>query len=148
MTTAGGGDSSSAPGGMDYGPDYAAARLSVEIPDEAIQGVREITQQIEKFRTALESATHVEADFNRYLDDMAQATKLADEAQQHLTQSLMAYISMSSRMTGTPNMGVPGGQFQQPFSGSTPFDLPPTRPPNPSDVSAQMKAAAAGGAPG
>jgi len=147
MTTAGG-DSGSAPGGMDYGPDYAAARLSVEIPDEAIQGVREITQHIEKFRVALESATHTEADFNRYLDDMAQATKLADEAQQHLTQSLMNYISMTSRMTGAPSMGVPGGGFQQPFAGSTPFDLPPTRPPNPSDVMSQLKARAEGGEAG
>ena len=43
-------------GGFQYGDDFVAARVSIDIPTEGIAGLREITQEMDRFRTSVEAA--------------------------------------------------------------------------------------------
>lgn len=144
MTTAGG-------PGMNFGDDYVAARLSIDVPQEGVQGVREIRDEVDRFRISMEAAVRSEADHARYLDQMTEAAKRATEAQANLTQSLQTFLTLQGRMGGG-SAGVPFGTLQQPFSGMsagmgpTPGDGPPqagtgARPPSPSDVAYQVSGA-------
>lgn len=144
MTTAGGGGGS----GIEYGDDSVVARLAVDIPEGSAQGVREITQEVERFRVTMEATTRAEADMTRYLSQMSEAGKRATEVQNNLTQSMQTYLSLAGRMSGgsyygPTASGVPSGPAQQPFSGATTgmggqAAFGPYRPPNPSDVSSQL----------
>ena len=142
MTTPGG-------PGFSQGDDYVAARLSIDIPDDAVEGVREITQAVEAYRTTLEAAARAEADMTRYLEQMAEASKSASTAQQNLSANLQQYLSLASRAGITaPSSGVPQGGAVNPFKGlgagiggmETGGMGSPTgeRPPNPSDVASQL----------
>lgn len=109
MTTAGGAGS-----GMEYGEDYVAARLAIDIPDNSIQGIREISTEVERFRTTLEAVGHIEADQSRYLDQMGEAARRASEAYANLTQQMQTMMAMGGRL-GAPSMGVPQGGAVSPF---------------------------------
>ena len=101
MTTPEGGNGP----GMSYGDDFVAARLSIDIPAEGAQGLREITHEVERFRTAMEAATR--ADMGQYLDHMAEASKRASEAQAALNQNLQTYLSLSgNKLTGAASPGT------------------------------------------
>ena len=139
MTTGGGGS------GMDFGDDYVAARLSIDIPTEGVSGLRELNTEIERFHTAMEAA--IRSDMTGYLDRMADAAKNAAEMQTNLTQQLSIFLSMQGHPGGgapaihgagvppgpIPNGGLPtpgggpgypgmyGGQNFQPYSGATPM---------------------------
>lgn len=127
---------------MSFGDDYVAARLSIDIPEGSVEGIREITQEVERFRVTMEAATRVETDMTRYLEQMTEAAKAANIAQRELVSTLENYMSVTGRYGGVPGVppsGVPGGTFQQPFSAQGPgMGASPTRPPNPSDVPTQL----------
>lgn len=133
--------------GMEMGDDYVAARLSIEIPSEGVSGIREIREEVDRFRTSMEAATRSEADMTRYLGDMAEASKRAAEAQSNVVQQTEMFLSLQARMGGAGlagSSGVPAGVFQQPFSGSSGMGLPVppgSRMPNPSDVVYQLNSA-------
>lgn len=133
----------------EYGDDYVAQRLSIDVPTQSIQGVRELTEAVERYRTTLEAATRAEADITRYIDQMAEAQKRAAESQYNLNQHLSVFASLSARVGGGGATGgvagVPYGTFQQPFQGTTagmggtPGTPPGARMPNPSDVAYQLQ---------
>lgn len=143
MTTAGG-PGNVGPGGMSFGDDYVAARLSIDIPEGSVEGIREITQEVERFRITMEAATRVSTDMSRYLEEMGQASKAANMAQAELVNTLERYQAVTGRMGGGMPMptvsGVPGGAFQQPFgpTGAGMGAAPGSRPVNPSDVPSQL----------
>ena len=41
---------------MQSGEDFVAARVSIDVPTEGIAGLREITQEMDRFRTSVEAA--------------------------------------------------------------------------------------------
>lgn len=138
---------------MEHGDDYVAARLSIEIPSEGLSGVREITEGVDRFRTAMEAATRAEADMTRYVTEMGEATRKASEYHSNLVDQMTKIISLQPHLQGGGSYfpGVPGGAYQQPFEGQThgvgPI-TPGSRPPSPSDVVYQLQGAASGGAAG
>jgi hypothetical protein len=123
-------------GGTEYGEDFVAARLSVEIPEGSAQGIREITQEAERLRTTLEAVTRT--DMTRYLEGMENAARRAAEAQANLTQQLQSYLSLASRGE-SPSMGVPQGAAIDPFR-AAPQNLS-ARQPDPADVTSQIEQA-------
>lgn len=132
--------------GFSQGDDYVAARLSIDIPDSSIQGIRELTGEVDRFRTSMEAVAHSEADMTRYLNSMAQATQNAAAAQAQLTQHLQTYISMTGgRESGggpysKPPMGVMPGPASQPFEGAT-LGMGTDRRPAESDIANQLSSA-------
>lgn len=137
--------------GIEHGDDYVAARLSIDIPSEGVQGIRELTEGVDRFRVSMEAATRAEADFSRYLDQMAASSKAASEAQANLTQSLSAYMSLSGQLGGAQapgSSGVPVGVAIDPFAavagaiGMGGAHTPGSRAPNPSDVAYQLNSMA------
>ena len=137
MTTAG--------GGLTDGDDYVALRLNLDIGQEGVAGVREITQEVERYRVAMEAAIRSEADMSRYADQMAESTKKAAEAQANLTQQLQTFMQLSGQVTGggPQGSGVPQGPHKAPWepgtAGTGASPVPPgARMPNPSDVVYQL----------
>lgn len=147
MTSAGG-PGGGGPGGMAFGDDYVAARLSIDIPEGSVEGIREITQEVERFRVTMEAATRVETDMTRYLEQMTEAAKAATQAQRDLVNTLEGYMSLTGRYGGVPGVppstGVPGGTFNQPFSGmsagtgTAASGAGPSRPSSPTDIPTQL----------
>lgn len=129
------------PSGMSYGDDYVSARLSVDVPEGSVQSIRELTTEIDRYRTSMEAAIHAEADMSRYLGEMAAAASRAAEAQATLVQQMQNAVVSAQRMSG-----VPYGSFQQPFTPGMPgmgMSMPtggmyPVRPPSMTDVSNQI----------
>jgi hypothetical protein len=139
VTQPGGGGS-----GIESGEDYVSARLGVNVDEGSMGNLRQLTQEVERFHTAMEATVRAEADMTRYLDQMVESTKAAAQAQTNLTQQLSVYMSMQGRMSGGGGMGYPGvagGGAVQPFMGGMPGmgsgapGMPPgARPPSPTDV--------------
>jgi hypothetical protein len=128
--------------GMDFGDDYIATRLSIDVPEEGIQGMRELADGVERFRTAMEATARTESDMVRYLDQMTEASKRATEAQQNLTQSVTAFQQLTGRVSSGPavgSSGVPLGTMQQPWEANA-AGTGVARPPSPSDVFYQLQA--------
>jgi hypothetical protein len=120
-------------GGTEYGEDFVAARLSVDIPEGSAQGIREIAQEGERLRTTLEAITRT--DMTRYLEGMENAARRAAEAQANLNEQLQAYLQLSSRGE-SPSMGVPQGAAIDPFR-TAPHGTA-QRQPDPADVATQI----------
>jgi hypothetical protein len=117
----------------EYGEDFVAARLSVDIPEGSAAGIREITQEAERLRTTLEAVTRT--DMASYLEGMANAARRAAEAQANLTEQLQHYLALSTQGQ-SPSMGVPMGAAIDPFRAAP---HPSARPPDPADVSSQIE---------
>lgn len=118
---------------MEFGDDYVAARVSVDVPEGSAQAIREITQEVERFHTTLEAAVHAEADASRYLDQMAESARRTAETYSQLIQQMQTVIQLSARASGSmPAMGPEGAQGGG--AGS--------RVPSASDVTSQIQGAA------
>lgn len=143
MTTAGG-------SGMDFGDDYVAARLSIDVPSESVGQIRELTEAVDRFHTSMQVAVRSDADMSRYLDQMTESSKRAAEAMANLTQQVSTQMSLTQHAAsgGAFSTGVPGGVLQQPFQGGVAgmgdtVHTPGSRQPNPSDVAYQLQSNAA-----
>ncbi len=132
-------------GGFAEGDDYVAMRLSLDIPQAAVDGVQAITAEVEKYRTAMEAAVHLEADMDKFAGQLAESTKKAAEAQANLTEQLKTYMTLSGQITGggSQSSGVPQGPHKMPWeagtagTGDSPFP-PGARMPSPTDVVYQL----------
>jgi hypothetical protein len=140
---------------MSYGDDYVSARLSIDIPENATEGLRAITEQVNAFRTAMEAAIHAEGDVTQYLNNMAEASNRAAAAQGNLVEQLNNYLAVASRSMMMPGgmMGVPGGGATMPFggmmgTGTLAGGYYAQRAPNPSDVAYQLLRQPGTGDPG
>lgn len=89
-------------GGFQYGDDFVAARVSIDIPTEGIAGLREITQEMDRFRTSVEAANRSSDTFSGYLNRIAEAANQAAQAQQNV-------IGMLERSNEYQNQLVTGG---------------------------------------
>ena len=106
---------------MQSGEDFVAARVSIDVPTEGIAGLREITQEMDRFRTSVEAANRSSDTFTGYLTRIAEAANQAAQAQQNV-------IGMLERTNEYQNQLVTGGaggpaprlnagpQYENPFS--------------------------------
>ena len=75
-------------GGFTSGEDFVAARVSIDVPTEGIQSLREMSQAIDRFRTATESAGRSSASFVGYIQQLIQAGNQATEVHRNLAAQL------------------------------------------------------------
>lgn len=110
-------------GGFQSGDDFIAARVTIDIPTEGISGLREITQEMDRFRTSVESANRSSETFSSYLMRIAEAANQAATAQENLVQMLERTTDYQNRAV-TSGAGGPvpqlnaGPQYVNPFAGA------------------------------
>lgn len=107
--------------GFEQGPDFLSVRLAFDIPADGLSTLREITEEIDRFRTSVESAGRSEDDFVTYLDRMTEASNRAAAAQQNLISVLQRQQEYQTRvMTGSTTTPSPLAQagYQQPWGGT------------------------------
>ena len=111
-------------GGFQSGDDFIAARVSIDIPTEGISGLREITQEMDRFRTSVESANRSSETFSSYLTQIAEAANQAATAQQNLVDILQNTTDFQNRVItsgagGVPQLNAPA-QYTEHWDPSTP----------------------------
>ena len=108
--------------GMEYGDNTVAARLSIDVPTESISQLRELTQEIERFRTSAESGARGAESFGRYLEEVASAGQRAAEMQRELVSALERSLEMQARAMASPqNVGSSITQHGAPAGYTAPF---------------------------
>lgn len=104
---------------FETGDDFVAARLSIDIPTEGISTLRELTQEIERYRVGAEAAGRAQDNFVQYLQQTAEAAERAATAQENLISTLQRTAEMQERMalgSATPGgVTVPQG-YVDPFA--------------------------------
>lgn len=99
---------------MQSGEDFIAARVSIDVPTEGISGLREITQEMDRFRTSVEAANRSSETFTGYLNRIAEAANQVAQAQQNVIGMLE---QQNQLMTGGPTSRLNAGpQYENPFS--------------------------------
>ena len=106
----------STPGGFETGPDFVAAKLSIDVPTESISTLRELSQQIDRFRTSTENAARGSGDFVKYLQQIIEAGKQATEVLQNQAAALERTVDINSRAQA----GSGGGSAALPLSRTVP----------------------------
>lgn len=107
--------------GFEQGDDFVAARISIDIPTEGVAGLREITQEVDRYRTAVEAANRAADTFTNYLTRMAEAASQAATAEQNLIGQLdkhsgsMNQAAVSGQGGPQPQLNVPP-QYNSPFA--------------------------------
>jgi len=101
------------------GDDFVAARLSIEIPTEGIANLRELTQEMERFRVGAEAAARAQEDFNNYLRASAEEGDRFISTMNSLMAAMQRSAELQERLaTGSSTAGgtaVPQG-YVDPFS--------------------------------
>lgn len=115
MTTPGGMNS-----GFDSGDDFVAARVTIDVPTEGIAGLREITQEMDRFRTGVEAANRSSETFAGYLQRIAEAANQAATATENMVSMLERTTDYQNR-AGTSGVGGPMPQLNAPPQYSDPF---------------------------
>lgn len=111
-------------GGFESGDDFVAARVTIDVPTEGIAGLREITQEMDRFRTSVESANRSSETFTSYLQRIAEAANQAATATQNMVQMLERNIDYQNRAVTAgaggpvPQLNAPG-QYAAPWAPNT-----------------------------
>ena len=128
--------------GFVSGEDFVAARISIDVPTEGLASLRELTQEIERFRTNTESASRTADSFTQYLKASAEAAEHAASAQQGLVAQLQQMAEVQQRIaSGSATSGgvpVPQGHVD-PFA-SSPVGKGGAAPPTTPDATQQVEA--------
>lgn len=98
MVTTGG--PSAGGSGFEYGENTVAARLSIDIPTEGVQSLREITQEISRFRTEMEAASRSEGDFIGFFQTLPSIATQAANAFKTYADQLERGLSFQQRLSG------------------------------------------------
>jgi hypothetical protein len=107
-------------GSFESGDDFIAARVTIDIPTEGISGLREITQEMDHFRTSVEAANRSSETFSSYLMQIAEAASQAATAQENLVQMLERTTDYQNRAV-TSGAGGPSPQLNAPAQYTNPF---------------------------
>lgn len=86
--------------GFEYGENTVAARLSIDIPTEGVQSLREITQEIARFRTEMEAAARSEGDFISFFQTLPSIAAQASSAYKTFADQLERSLALQERMQG------------------------------------------------
>lgn len=84
--------------GYEYGENTVAARLSIDIPTEGVQSLREITQEISRFRTEMEAASRSEGDFIGFFQTLPSIASQAANAYKTFADELERSLAMQQRI--------------------------------------------------
>jgi hypothetical protein len=106
--------------GFEVGADYVAAKVSFDIDSAGVTSLKELSDQLEKYRTEAEAAARGSKDFVEYLKNMTTVANQAADAQKNLIAQLNLMTSLQqTTMTNQGSAisrGVPQG-YIDPFSG-------------------------------
>lgn len=145
MTTGGAGGGGG--GSFEHGSDYVAARVSVDVDASGIQTLRELSQEIDRMRTASEAAARSSANFKSYLDAVSQSASTATSMHRELAAQMERTAEMQQRMMGGGGGGASAGlsmsrlapqSYTDPWAGMG-AGMGGVRAPSPSDVQAQIQ---------
>jgi len=108
------------------GDDFVAARLSIDIPTEGISTLRELTQEMERFRVTAESAARAQGSFIEYLRVSTEEGQRFAESMTNLIETLQRASETQQRLaTGSvmPSGALPQGSsvpsgYVDPFADS------------------------------
>lgn len=100
MVSTGGTTGSAGGSGFEYGENTVAARLSIDIPTEGVQSLREITQEISRFRTEMEAASRSEGDFIGFFQTLPSIASQASNAYKTFADQLERSLAMQQRLQG------------------------------------------------
>jgi len=107
--------------GFESGEDFVAARLSIDVPTEGIANLRELTQEIDRFRVSAEAAARIQDDFVQGQRQSADAAERATTATANLVSQMQRAADLQGRLaSGSATAGglnAPGG-YVDPFSGA------------------------------
>lgn len=93
MTTPGG-------SGFSSGEDFVAARVSLDIPSEGIQSLKELSGVFNNYRTVVEAAARGSGTFVDYLNKMQQAAQVTTEALRQQAVQLERNADLQQRAMG------------------------------------------------
>lgn len=103
-------------GGFTSGEDFIAAKVSIDVPTEGLQNIKELSAGLERFRTIVEASARSSSTYVGYLQQMTQAANMATEAHLKMAQQLETTAQLQQRaMTG-----LPGASQALPLSRSAP----------------------------
>jgi hypothetical protein len=86
--------------GFTSGDDFVAARVSIDVPTEGLQSLKEMSNGINNFRTSVEAATRSSASFVSYIQQMVQVGNQATEAHRNLASQLERNADLQQRAMG------------------------------------------------
>ena len=91
------------------GDDEVVARLSVDVPPESAAGLQSIARQARDLRTTMEAIAKSQGDYNRYVQQLPELLRRAEQAQERFTAQAnqLDPRSPSSSSGGTGGSRVP-----------------------------------------
>lgn len=101
--------------GFTQGDDFVAARVSIDVPSEGIQSLREMSIGVNNLKASVEAGAKSLANYVQYCHQLEQAQNMAAEAGRNLAQQLEHNTELQQR-----SMGGGGAQAQLPMSRSAP----------------------------
>jgi hypothetical protein len=114
------GGTSAGGSGFEYGENTVAARLSIDIPNEGVQSLREITQEISRFRTEMEAASRSQGDFIGFFQTLPSIASQAASAFKTYADELERGLALQQRMQGAVGQwDVQPGSTPDNFRGMT-----------------------------
>ncbi|WP_071287725.1 hypothetical protein [Mycolicibacterium llatzerense] len=102
--------------GFEFGADYVSARLSIDVPTEGIANLREMSQEIERFRVGVEASARGADNFVQYLNQVAEVSEHVTKAQEDLLERMQQIMEVQGRVASGPS--VPRS-YVDPFTGMT-----------------------------
>ena len=111
-------------GPYEINDDSVTARLSVEVPDDSIQNLQQLTRGFQLLRVELEAATRMQGNYSDYITNMPEILERATQAQ----RSYLSELERSSLIQAEIGRGagaasaIPGGAntgYVDPFAGMT-----------------------------
>lgn len=102
--------------GFTQGDDFVAARVSIDVPSEGIQSLRELSQGIDRFRTSVEQSARSAGTYLQYVQQITQAANMAAEAHRNLAAGIERTGGMQQQAGGAPG----GAANALPLSRSAP----------------------------
>lgn len=132
-------------GGFESGADYIAAKVSIDVDASGITTLREMSQEIDRVRTATEAAARGGANFVQGINQMVQAARTATQSHRDLAQAMQQTADLQARGatggSGTSQMlplsRLAPGSYTDPWAGMG-AGTGGSRQPSPSDIQHQI----------
>ena len=99
-------------GGFEYSSDgeSVVAKLSIDIPQEGLQSLREMTTETNRYRVELEAANRMGKDFVEYLRQLPQIQAQVAQAQKEIVEQLQRTIDVQKQLLQPGGAG--NGSYQ------------------------------------
>lgn len=111
-------------GGYESGDDFVAARVTIDVPTEGIAGLREITQEMDRFRTSVEAANRSSETFSSYLQRIGEAAQQATTGLANVVEMMQRNAELQNQATVSgaggpqPQLNAPP-QYTNPWAGQS-----------------------------